>query len=125
MPFVFDTETYDITMACGDTAFIAVDIDWDKLNPGDVVLFAIFDRSTGKDKLVKTVEIEEGCANIRLCNHDTRDVEAGKYKWNLRIVTSPSFGEDGSVAADECTDEVVTVFNSPPNFKLTRGGARV
>ncbi len=125
MPFTFDAETYDITMACGDTAFIAVDIDWDKLRPGDVVLFAIFDRMTGEDKLVKAIEIENGRANIRLCNHDTRDLPTGRYKWNLRIVTSPAYGEDGSVIADECSDEVVTVFNDLPNIRLTKGGARV
>lgn len=124
MPFFFDDETFDITMACGDTGGITVKVNWDKLVQGDVVLFAIFDR-TGEDKLIKSVEIENGLANIRLCNHDTRDIPAGGYKWNLRIVTSPEFDTDGNVIADDCSDEVITVFDSPPSIRLTKGGARV
>ena len=125
MPFAYDTSNNQITMATGDTATITALVDWDKVTAGDVILFAIFDNSTGEDKLCKPVEIVDGEAVIRLCNHDTRDIPAGRYKWNLRIVTDPVYDEGGNVRVDECTDDVITVFDSPPNIKLTNGGARV
>lgn len=124
MPFRFNEEDNSIQMACGDTGGFTVEIEWEKLAPGDVILFAISERS-GEDKLVKPMEIEDGQAHIRLCNHDTRDIEAGRYRWNLRIVTSPVYDEDGNVRVDECSDDVITVFDDPPNIRLTRGGAYV
>lgn len=125
MPFSYDEKTNAITMAAGDTATLQVDIEWDKLTAGDVVLFAVFDPNQTEDLLCKVAEIEEGNAVIRLCNHDTRDIKSGIYKWNLRIVTSPAFDENGNVVADECSDDVITVFDTPPMFRITRGGAYV
>lgn len=123
MPFAFDGKTKTITMAVGDTATIGVNVQWDRLKAGDVVLFAVFDSSG--DLLCKAAEITDGQARIRLCNHDTRDIKPGKYSWNLRIVTSPAQDEAGNVYADECSDNVITVFDHPPAFKLKQGGARV
>lgn len=125
MPFAYDTTDNSITMAVGDTATITAIVEWENLAPGDVILFAIFDRTTGEDKLCKPVEIKDEQAVIRLCNRDTRDIPAGRYKWNLRIVTDPVYDEEGNVRVDECTDDVITVFNDPPNIRLTIGGARV
>lgn len=125
MPFAFDEKTRAITMAAGDTADIAVYVNWDRLSAGDVLLFAVFDPNEDGDLFVKQAEIEDGQAHVRLCNHDTRDIEPGRYKWNLRIVTSPAMDESGNARADECTDDVLTAFDSPPIFKLTRGGGYV
>lgn len=125
MPFSFDEATLAITMAAGDTANIWVDVEWEDLSDSDVLLFAIFDPSDLNDIVRKTVEIKDGIARIRLCNHDTRDVEPGRYKWNLRLITSPVYDEEGNIRVDECTDEVITVFDTPPSFRLTRGGGRV
>jgi len=123
MPFHFDSENNAITMAAGDTATISVNVQWDRLSDGDAVLLAVFD--SGGDLLCKAAEIADGQARIRLCNHDTRDIEPGKYKWNLRIVTGPAYDADNKVYADDCTDHVVTVFDTPPAFRITRGGAYV
>lgn len=125
MPFTFDMETYAIKMSAGDTANIAVNISWNKLSEGDVLLFAVFDPYTGTDVLCKNSPIEGGRANIRLCNHDTRDIPPGRYRWNLRAVTSPAKDKDGNIKADECSDDVVTVFDNPPSFKIGFGGAYV
>ena len=125
MPFTYDSKTHAISMACGDTTNIQINVQWDSLGAGDVLLFAAFNRDTGKDVLRKPVMIEQGRANIRLCNHDTRDIPAGKYRWNLRIITSPVLDDDGNVQVDACTDDVVTVFDSPPIFRLMNGGGRV
>ena len=125
MPFSFNSRTNEIKMAAGDTATIMIEINWEKLSAGDVILFAVFDPNMSGDMLCKAVEIVSGKASVRLCNHDTRDIEPGNYNWNLRVVTSPARDENGNVCVDECTDEVVTVFDNPPKFKLTNGGAYV
>ena len=125
MPFVFNPSSKSIIMACGDTANIGVNINYDKLVDGDVILFAIFDRMNGDDLLCKTVEVKDGKAEIRLCNHDTRDIAPGEQNWNLRIVTNPAKNIDGSVYVDDCLDDVITVFNIIPTIKLIRGGAYV
>ena len=123
MSFAYDLNTNNITMPVGDTGGFMVKVNWDRLAEGDVVLFAIF--GSDGDLLNKPVEIVDGKAYVRLCNHDTRDIEPGRYNWNLRIVTSPARDENGNVIADECSDDVVTVFDKPPRINLTRGGARV
>lgn len=125
MPFSYNSETHAIAMARGDTANLWIDVEWDRLAPGDVLLFAIFDPGGSGDLVLRPVEIADGQALIRICNHDTRDIEPGTYRWNLRLVTSPVYDEDGNVRVDECTDDVITVFDAPPRFKLTRGGADV
>ena len=126
MAFTFDESTYKISLPQGDTADIDVSIDYAGIEPGDALLFAIFDPQSG-DLMSKAVEIQDGRAHIRLCNHDTRDLDAGQYRWQLRIVTSPARDESGSVIADACTDDVISVFDSDelPAFRLTRTGARV
>ena len=127
MAFVFDTQTGNITMPTGDTGDIHVNVNYDELKEGDAVLFAVFDKydKTGGDLLIKTADIVDGKAHIRLCNADTRNLAAGAYKWQLRIVTDPARDENGNIIADECTDNVISVFQTPPTFKLTRGGAYV
>jgi hypothetical protein len=125
MPFAYDTDTHAILMACGDTANIRVKVQWYNLGAGDVLLFAVFDRDAKTDVLCKPVPIEQGWANVRLCNHDTRDIPPGRYRWNLRIVTDPVFDDDGKVRVDACTSDVVTVFDSAPIFRLVNGGGRV
>lgn len=126
MPFQFDQETRAIELAAGDTADLYIAVDWDGLTDGDAVLFAICDRR-GDDLLVKAADVADGKAHVRLCNHDTRDLDAGRYKWQLRIVTSPARDDAGNVIADECTDNVISVFDDGelPAFRLTRTGARV
>lgn len=125
MPFTYNEETHAITMAAGDTANLQVDVEWDRLSDADVLLFAVFDPAQTGDLVCKAVEIADGRASIRICNHDTRDIPEGSYKWNLRLVTGPALDENGNVRVDECSDDVITVFDSPPKFKLTRGGAYV
>ena len=127
MPFTFDEATYRISMPPGDTGNLFFDVEWDTHEKEAVVIFAIVNRRTGKDVLLKTAEVADGRAHIRLCNHDTRDLEPGTYNWQARLVTSPAKDEDGNVIADECTDDVDSVFDGDnmPVFRLERGGARV
>lgn len=124
MPGNYDESTRQITLPCGDTFDLWIDVEWDALTEGDVILFAVYN-SSGEDVLIKAAEIEDGTAHIRICNHDTRDIAAGRYKWNLRLVTDPERDESGNVYAADCSDNVITVFDTPPTFKLWKGGAYV
>ena len=126
MPFTYNPDTREIRMPPGDTATISVAVNWDALQPGDVVLFAVYDPNAMRgDLLCKAVDIVNGVAEIRICNHDTRDIPPGTYRWELRIVTSPARDEAGNVVVDECGDHVITVFDKSPKFRLSRGGAYV
>lgn len=126
MPFTFDEATYKISMPPGDTGDLFVDVEWDT-EKETAVVFAIVNRRTGEDVLLKAAEIADGKAHVRLCNHDTRDLAPGTYCWQIRLVTSPARDEDGNIIADECTDDVISVFSgdSLPIFKLEKKGARV
>ena len=123
MAFIFNPQDRSIEMPCGDTAVICARVKWTSLPPGSVTVFAIF--SGDEDLLVKPVEIDDDIAIIRLCNHDTRDIPGGRYKWNIRLVTSPTYDADGNVRTDDCSDDVITAFNSPPTIKLIRAGGYV
>ena len=125
---MFDAETLKISMPPGDTGNLWVEIDWAVIRPGDAVVFAIVDKRSGTDLMVKAAEIADGNrALIRLCNHDTRELEAGNYNWQLRIVTGPGKDAEGNVEADDCEDHVVSVFSGDnmPVFRLERRGAHV
>lgn len=133
MPFVFDESNNQISMPPGDTGNLWIEIDWTALSDGDAVLFAIVDRN-GNDLMVKSAEITTrvdaddnviGTAHIRLCNHDTREIEPGRYYWQLRVVTNPGKGENGELVADDCSDNVVSVFENMPSFRLVKKGGRV
>lgn len=126
MAFTFDEETRKISMPPGDTGDLFVDVEWDT-EKETAVVFAIVNRRTGEDMMLKSAEIADGKAHIRLCNHDTRDMEPGIYNWQLRLVTSPARDEEGNIIADECGDDVISVFSgdSLPIFKLEKKGARV
>ena len=132
MAFTFDEETRKISMPPGDTGNIWLEIDWPAMKAGDAVIFAIVSRREG-DMLLKAAEVEQDAesglyrAHIRLCNHDTRDIEPGTYNWQVRLVTDPVRDENGNVIADECTDNVISVFggDSMPVFRMERKGGRV
>ena len=125
MAFAFDPNTRKITLPLGDTADLYVNVNWQGLSPGDALLFAIFAPDVPGDMLCKAADLVDGKAHIRICNHDTRDLQSGKYRWQLRIVTNPARDDDGHVIADECTDNVISVFDKPPTIELKRGGAYV
>ena len=127
MPFTFDEATKKISMPPGDTGDLYLEIEWDTNGRDAAAVFAIVNPRYGKDLLIKAAEIEDGRAHIRLCNHDTRDLRPGSYAWQLRLVTGPDRDGEGGIAADDCTDDVVSVFpgEEMPEFILEKKGARV
>lgn len=126
MAFTYDKETNKITMEPGDTGSFTVDVNWPSYD-GEIALVMGVCNKEGEDILLKHFPVVDGAANVKLCNHDTRDLEPGNYKWQLRIVTNPEYDENGKVYAKDCADKVVSVFSgdSMPTFRLTKKGARV
>lgn len=126
MAYTFDPETRAITLPCGDTMNLRLKLTEIQF---DAAVFAIYNAKTGEDILKKAVKIENGGAEIRLSNADTRELEPGSYNWNLRLVSDPAYGENGEVIVDEDSDDVVTVFgpakSDVPKFTLVRNGAYV
>ena len=127
MPFMFDETTKKISMPPGDTGDLYIEVEWEANGKETAAVFAIVDTRYGKDLMIKAAEIVDGKAHIRLCNHDTRDLKPGTYAWQLRLVTSPARDEEGNIIADECTDDVISVFSGEemPEFVLEKKGARV
>jgi len=125
MAYVFDPETRKITLPAGDTMDFRIRTNGEF----DALIFAVYNRTTGEDLVLVPVEIENGYAHVRLANRHTRDVPAGNYKWNLRMVSDPERDENGNIIADEDSDNVLTVFGpdneSIPNFTIRRNGAYV
>lgn len=126
MAFSYNNETNKITMEPGDTGSFTVGVDWPRYD-GEIALVLGVCNRDGEDVLLKNFPVADGVAAIEFCNHDTRDLEPGNYKWQLRVVTDPEYDENGNVIAEDCTDKVISVFggDSMPTFRLTKKGARV
>lgn len=128
MAYTFDPATRSIVMPKGDTLDINITIDSEDSRVYEAIVFAIFTRA-GEDILRVPVTVENGSASIRLANHHTRDLDAGRYRWNLRLVTDPAHDSEGNIIADEPSDDVLTVFGPDisdiPEFWLVENGGRV
>lgn len=128
MAYTFDPTTNAIVMPKGDTMDISISLSGNDSTLFTVAVFAIFTRS-GEDLLRLPVAIVGGVAEIRLANQHTRDLDAGRYKWNIRLIEDPAYDEDGSVIADDDSDDVLTVFgpdiSDVPDFWLVENGGRV
>lgn len=127
MAFYINQDNYAISMPPGDTGDIYLEIDWKGADLSNAaIVFGVCD-SAGEDIILKQGDIVDGKTHVRLCNHDTRDIEPGTYRWQLRIVTDPATDENGNIIADDCSDNVVSVFkgNKMPKFIIEKRGARV
>ena len=126
MAFLYDTKTGKITCPQGDTGALRVTITGDvSFAPGDMLVFGLQNQSTRKTILRKQVPIEDGMAIIRFSNADTRALDVGSYKYNLRIVTSPEWDASGNVICANDTDNVFTVFNDMPKLEILEVGVNV
>ena len=126
MPYKYNPDTKAITISAGDTLDLPVKVSGKEY---DAAVFAVFNPSTGRDLVVVPSELSEGECVIRLAARHTRDVPAGKYKWNIRLVTDPGYDENGSIIANDDSDNVLSVFgpekNTVPDFVIRRTGAYV
>lgn len=126
MPYKYDPDTRSITISAGDTMDFSVNVSGKDF---DAAVFAAYNPTTGEDVFTVPADLAAGKCNIRLAARHTRDVPAGKYKWNIRLVSDPGRDEDGNIVADNDSDNVLSVFgpdkNTIPDFVIRRTGAYV
>jgi hypothetical protein len=126
MPYKYDPETRAITISAGDTMDFSVNVSGKDY---DAAVFAAYNPTTGEDVVVVPAELKSGKCSIRLATRHTRDVPAGKYKWNIRLVSNPGKDEEGNIVADDDSDNVLSVFgpdnSAIPDFVVRRTGAYV
>lgn len=128
MAFLYDENTNKIALEPGDTGGFTVGIEWPRVDVTNVALVLGVCTNKGEDVLRKHwLFNEEGIVHVWFCNHDTRDIDSGTYKWQMRFVTDPEYDEDGNVIAQDCSDKVISYFNGDklPVFRLTKKGAKV
>lgn len=126
MPFQYSASSGRITCPRGDTGALRVTISGDiSLLPGDMLVFGLYDPKTKETLLRKQAAITEGAAMLRFTNADTREMAAGSYKYNLRIVTNPEYDADGNVICVDDSDNVLSVYNELPKFEILEAGVHV
>lgn len=126
MAYKYDPYTRAITISAGDTMDFSVNVSGKSY---DAAVFAVYDPDTGDDVVTVPAELAENQCKIRLAARHTMDVPAGKYKWNIRLVSNPEKDEDGNIVLNDDTDNSLTVFgpekNEIPDFIVRRTGAYV
>ena len=124
----YNPDTKAIEISAGDTRTIKIALKDENANY-DAVVFAVYDKTNDVDLLRIPAQISEGKAVIRLANKHTRDLDAGKYKWQLRFVSNPETDEYGNIIANDDDDNVMSAFGPGykklPDFTITRDGAYV
>lgn len=113
-----DEYTNTMRMAQGDTDTITLTLTDEQGDPlpsqlTGVGIFAICQLSaTGQPSdiawLVAT--ITNNTVTFDVPNSMTRDVPAGSYRWDMRIVTDPEYDDDGNVIAEDASDQVHSIF---------------
>lgn len=123
MAYDINTETKAISLSAGDTMEFTVNINNISY---DAIVFAVFKPATGKDILRKGTLMNNGYAKIELSNSDTKNLCAGRYKWQIRLVSNHSYDEAGNAVVGPNT-KVKSLFkpNEAPDFILSRDGAYV
>lgn len=126
MPFQYSAASGRITCPRGDTGALNFTFSGAiSLKPGDMLIFGLYSPTTKETLLRKQVEIVDGAALLLFSNADTRDLPTGSYKYNLRIVTDPEYGENGLVICADATDNVLSIYNDLPKFELLEAGVHV
>ena len=126
MPFQYSVSSGRITCPRGDTGALNFTFSGTiSLKPGDMLVFGLYRPSTKETMLRKQVEIVDGSAILLFTNADTRDLPAGSYRYNLRVVTDPEFDANGLVVCADATDNVLSIYNELPKFELLEAGVYV
>ena len=125
MPFQYNATSGRITCPRGDTGALRFTFTGMTLKPGDMLVFGLYNPTLKQTVLRKQVEITNGSALLSFTNADTRDLPAGSYKYNLRVVTDPELDENGLVICADQTDNVLSIYNELPKFELLEAGVHV
>lgn len=126
MAFIYNTASGRITCPRGDTGALRVTISGDiALAPGDMLVFGLYNPKTKETMLRKQATIADGSAEVHFTNADTRELAAGSYKYNLRVVTDPEYGANGDVICADDSDNVLSIYNDMPKFEILEAGVHV
>ena len=117
MAFEYDVESNKITCPRSNTGTLEISVSGMELAAGDVVEMYIMEASARRQKLRSVVqEPVGGKCEFSLASRETGLLPPGRYLWNLRIVTSPQYDEDGKLTTAADGGNAVTVWNIPPDF---------
>ena len=123
---LYDETTHKMIAPIGDTDTFAIEVyliqpDGTEVPApdGTAVLFGICSQE-GKSYDSIPLEIVDGAAILRLDNQTTREWTAGKYQWDLRVVTGPDYDAGGDIRANDAGDDVHSLFahGVMPDFEV-------
>lgn len=120
--FKIDVETGEIILPKGDTAQFRVKLKCKPLPEGTVAVFGISTSGSRRESLLaKAFDVADNEVQVRLTNHDTRELKTGNHVWDLRIVTDPDRDpETGEVRANDPGDNVYSIFSGSSEFPAFR-----
>ena len=115
-----------ITLPQGDTLLFKMNLTGEVFPEGSMAVFGICN-TKGASIFRKQFPVQDNTIIIWLANADTRTLPVGKYRWDVRIVTDPEYGEDGVVRCEDESDNVISIFSGSgmPTFEVTEVAADV
>lgn len=123
---LYDETSHKMIAPIGDTDTFAIEVYFIQLDGSEVpapdgtaVLFGICSQD-GINYEHIPLEVVDGAAILRLDNQTTRDWAAGKYKWDLRVVTGPDYDASGDIRANDADDDVHSLYahGGMPDFEI-------
>ena len=119
MAFDYNPGTNKITCPRNNSGTLEVNVTGMTFGPEDVVAFYI--RDPARARKIREIVLHpdaDGVCVFTLNSGDTDLIPPGKYRWNLRIVTSPQYDADGNLTIAEDSANSITVFNRAPEFEV-------
>lgn len=107
---MFIVDGTNISLSRGDTGAIEIAVNGYTFGELDRAVFTI---KSGSGAVVKEhyYQIENGKFTVTFYNHDTDDLNAGGYNWDVRFVIHPYYDETGRIVDG---DQVLT-----PNLPMS------
>jgi hypothetical protein len=105
--------TRTITCPAGDTGPVVITLEGYEGPDTARALFAVRTLS-GEVVLRKQVHLVDDTITVNLLHGDTAALTPGAYLWDVRIVSDPTYDEEGNMVADDA-DDVDSLF-APDNL---------
>lgn len=96
----------------GDTGFFMLPTRG-VASKGDVAIFSVKDPLTRTTIIEKIIDASQSHLVIQLEHEDTKDLDAGKYNWDLKIYRKPEYDEDGIIIDAMEIDSYYSAFKQP------------
>lgn len=101
-----------IILPKGDTGFFTLPTRG-KVNKGDIAVFSVKNPLTQTTVLEKHFDASEDHLLIRFEHEDTKELNTGKYLWDIKIYRSPIYDEDGLLIDAIDIDSYYSAFSQP------------